>query len=283
MTDYLSTLHKEKKLYLKTLFDDIKSRRDKTFFRPSGTQIYVGAQGSGKTISAVYHTTQLKKRYPRSIVVSNLLLTSLSPRSFDTVTELGVLLNTSREGVEDSATPSSGLDERSEPLNPETQYLYFASMEQLSLALVGVNNSTYGVIYLIDEIHVYFNALDSKNIPMFVFSEISQQRKQRKLIIGTSQLFLRAAKPLREQCDNVIVCSTYMGVFTLQMAYDGMSLDQDYNGKLSGQLKKVGWFIQRREIRNSYDTYQKVVSGFEQYETSKPMQISITSKNIKNK
>ncbi len=32
--------------------------------------------------------------------------------------------------------------------------------------------------------------------------EVSQQRKQRKHIVGTSQQFMRLAKPLREQVKN---------------------------------------------------------------------------------
>lgn len=139
-------------------------------------------------------------------------------------------------------------------------------MEQLSIALTTVNNGYYGVIYIIDEIHTYFNALESKNIPMYVFTEISQQRKQRKLIIGTSQLFLRMAKPLREQCDNLIVCNTLLGIVTFQKVYDGMTLSQDFDGSLIGNQKKSGFFFHNRKIRSAFDTYQKVVSGAEQYE-----------------
>ena len=155
-------------------------------------------------------------------------------------------------------------------------------MYTLERVLVGVNNGKFGVVYIIDEIHTYFNALDSKNIPMFVFTEISQQRKQRKLIIGTSQLFMRAAKPLREQCDNVIVCSTFLGVLTLQKAYDGETLEQDYSGRLIGDKRKTGFFIHTREIRNAYDTYQKVVSGKDQLDAiEKPVQIEISGKLLK--
>ena len=129
--------------------------------------------------------------------------------------------------------------------------------------------------YLIDEIHTYFNALESKNIPMYVFTEISQQRKQRKLIIGTSQLFLRMAKPFREQCDSLIICNTTFGVFTSQKAYDGMTLEQDFDGSLSGTIKKKGFFFHKRFIRNSFDTYQKVISGAEQYaQLERPSQIA---------
>lgn len=257
MPSYLQTLKKEYQPYVKTFYDDIQSRKDRDFFNPSGTQIYVGSQGSGKTMSAVYHLIRLKKRYPRALVVTNLSLTGMSPLTF-----------TSRDTLNSAVTA----------IDSEKQYIQFRSMEQLSLALVGVNNGKFGVIYLIDEIHTYFNALDSKNIPMYVFTEISQQRKQRKLIIGTSQLFLRTAKPLREQCDNVIVCKTYFGVLTFQYAYEGETLEQDYSGKLSGTLKKRGWFIQKREYRDFYDTYQKVVSGSEQYDLSKPIEISLKDK-----
>jgi hypothetical protein len=138
-------------------------------------------------------------------------------------------------------------------------------MDELAVVLTEVNNGTFGVSYIIDEIHTYLNALDSKNIPMYIFTEISQQRKQRKLIIGTSQLFMRVAKPMREQCDNVIKCKTIFGIFTLQHAYDGATVEQDYSGAMTGQLKKRGWFFHTRKIRSAFDTYQKVVSGSEQY------------------
>ena len=157
----------------------------------------------------------------------------------------------------------------------------FSDMDDLALALTHINNGKYGVIYVIDEIHTYFNALESKNIPMYVFTEISQQRKQRKLIVGTSQLFLRMAKPLREQCDNLIMCRTLGGFITTQKAYDGMSLSQDYDGSLSGDLKKVGWFFHTRKIRGAFDTYQKVVSGAEQYEFETVNRIELVEKKRK--
>lgn len=259
MSKYLETLKKETQLYLKTLHDDIVARRDKDFFRPTGTQVYVGKQGSGKTVSTVHDLVTLKERYPRSLVVSNLSITGWEPLSFDTEADLLRVLAS---------------------IDPRTQYVQFHTMEQLAIALVAVNNGFYGVVYVIDEIHTYFNALDSKNIPMYVFTEISQQRKQRKLIIGTSQLFLRIAKPFREQCDNIIVCKTYLGVFTVQHAYEGETLEQDYNGKLKGKKKKTGWFFQTREIRKMFDTYQKVVSGHEQYENNKPMEITLKNKKL---
>lgn len=260
MSGYIDFIRKESRPRLQSLKDDLEARRNPDFFWPTGTQVYCGQQGSGKTISAVKHLLDLKRRYPKAIVVSNLKLQYLTPIAFDSKDALLAALQ--------------GID-------PQKQYLLFSTMDELELALVNVNNGFYGVVYLVDEIHTYFNALDSKNIPMYVFTEISQQRKQRKLIIGTSQLFLRMAKPLREQCDSLIMCTTYAGIFTVQRVYDGMSLTQDYDGTLYGKRKKTGWFFHTRYIRNAFDTFQKVVSGADQYEQFMRMDISSKGKKIK--
>lgn len=242
---YIDVIKKDFSPRIESLRDDINARKNKDFFWPTGTQVYCGRQGSGKTISAVKHILELRERYPKAVVVSNLKFLKLKGRHFQTEAELLHILET---------------------IDSVNEYIAYDSMDQLALALTKVNNGYYGVIYVVDEIHTYFNALESKNIPMYVFTEISQQRKQRKLIVGTSQLFLRMAKPLREQCDNLIMCNTILGVLTIQKAYDGMSLTQDYDGSLSGDLKKKGWFFHTRKIRRSFDTFQKVVSGAEQYE-----------------
>jgi hypothetical protein len=91
---------------------------------------------------------------------------------------------------------------------------------------------------------------------------------------------MRVAKPIREQCDNMIKCSTYGGFFTVQSAYDGATVEQDFNGRLIGNLRKRGWFFHTRRIRSAFDTYQKVVSGSEQYEQS-VASLDLTKNNIK--
>jgi zonular occludens toxin Zot len=240
-----TTLSKEYRPRLETIRDDILARKDPNFFWPTGTQVYVGRQGSGKTISAVHHVMKLKLRYPNAVVCSNLDLAELQARKFADKAELMAM--------------SGNFDVKKD-------YIYFQDMETLALSLTNINNGRAGVIYLVDEIHTYFNALDSKNIPPYIFTEISQQRKQRKLIIGTSQLFLRMAKPFREQCDNLIVCRTLFGFVTVQKAFDGMTLSQEYDGSLTGEHKKTGWFFHTRARRNRFDTYQKVVSGSTQLE-----------------
>ncbi len=247
MTDFSQILKKKFKPDFKVIKSDIEARKDKEYFSLSGTQIFCGRQGSGKTISAVNSLREIKKVFPKAIIVSNLDLTNYHALTFNDKEWLKVRQTTAKK-------------------HPNECYIRFNNIDELSMVLTMINNGKYGVIYLIDEIHTYFNSLDSKNIPIHIFTEISQQRKQRKLIIGTSQLFLRMAKPLREQCDNLVMCSTFFGIFTITKAYDAMTLEQDYDGSLSGDVKKRGWFFHDRKLRNSFDTFQKVVSSEIQFE-----------------
>lgn len=283
---YNQIIKKKLQPSIQAIKDDIDARRDKTFFWATGTQVYCGRQGKGKTISAVKHVYDIKQRFPECIIVTNLQLSStwLKARQSTLKPEQQDELDAASPRVADAMQSRflvANLAELLRDFDKRTEYILFSSMEELSAVLTGVNNARKGVVYVIDEIHTYFNALDSKNIPSFVFTEISQQRKQRKLIIGTSQLYLRMAKPFREQCDNLVMCNTWFGVFTTQRSYDGATLDQMPDGKLAGDMKKRGWFFQTRKIRNLYDTYQKVVSSSEQYETQTPVTFEINRKSLK--
>ena len=188
---YLSFIKKESKIHFDSIKQNYIDSKDKELFRASGLTVYCGWQGSGKTLSAVKHVYNLMVRYPKSILVTNLEFNSDLPNKIIT----------------------------------------FKNHDDLHRLLVEVNNDKYGVIYLIDEIHTYFNALESKDIPPYIFTEISQQRKQRKAIIGTSQLFLRMAKPFREQANYLVMCSTHGNIFTVNKVYDAHKLTTDYSGQ----------------------------------------------------
>lgn len=60
-------------------------------------------------------------------------------------------------------------------------------------------NGKDGVIFIIDEIHTLFNSLESAGMPLSQVTVWCQNRKNRRLILGTSQRFSRVAKPVREQ------------------------------------------------------------------------------------
>lgn len=202
--------------YISNFFKLWKEERDflrdnPDYFLPNGTFIFSGRQGSGKTLTAVRYIKELKERYPKALIVSNV--------------HINGIVYVPYEGIK---------------------------------SLTEISNGNHGVIYLIDEIHLEWNSLDSKSIPIEIFVEVSQQRKQRKHIVGTSQLFTRVAKPFREQVDKVIICKNYLGKFQFNTITDGESITTDKNGELKFTPLKRQWFFHTKEDYNSYDTFEKI-------------------------
>ena len=74
-----------------------------------------------------------------------------------------------------------------------------------------LDNGYKGIICFIDEIQAEFNSLESAKIHPSVIQTISQQRKRRLHVVGTTQLFKRLAKPWREQCNVCVDCSFILG------------------------------------------------------------------------
>ena len=124
-------------------------------------------------------------------------------------------------------------------------------------SLTSIENGQDGVLYFIDEIHLEFNSLESKNIPIEVMVEVSQQRKQRKHIVGTSQVYMRMAKPLREQIKNVVLCKNFFHCIQFNRLIDGDSAVEK-NGKLVFNTVKYSIWFHSPNLYSSYDTYAKM-------------------------
>lgn len=122
--------------------------------------------------------------------------------------------------------------------------------------LVLRKNGIYGIVNVIDEIHTWFSNKESKDLPPEVLGEISQQRKQKKCIIGTAQVFSKIAKPLREQTHFVYVPYTFFGILTIVRMADAT----DYDSEKDKFKKYKGFFIfvHDKELRDSYDTYKRI-------------------------
>lgn len=140
----------------------------------------------------------------------------------------------------------------------KTNYGY--AHEQASIThwkdVVASENGVYGEINVLDEIQNWFSSLASKDFPVEMLEELTQQRKQRKMIIGTSQVFSRVAKPLREQTTylyepfTILGCLTVCRVYKPSMSVDGLTANK--------KLRRMFFFVHSDEIRNSFDTYKKI-------------------------
>lgn len=122
--------------------------------------------------------------------------------------------------------------------------------------IINYNNDKYGVIVVLDEIQNWFNSLQSKDFPPEMLTEITQQRKQRKVIFGTSQVFSRVAKPIREQTYMLYEPTTIFGCITIVRKYD---ITTNVDGQAdTRKYRGCFFFVQNERIRNSFDTYRKV-------------------------
>ena len=92
---------------------------------------------------------------------------------------------------------------------------------------------------------------------MSVIVELSQQRKQRKLILGSSQVYSRMAKPLREQIRNVIICKNYFGLLQFNYLIDAFNTVEK-DGQLKVSKLKTSLFFHSKEDYLAYDTYKKM-------------------------
>ncbi len=156
--------------------------------------------------------------------------------------------------------------------------------------LVKNDNGIFGQIEVLDEIQNWFNSLQSKDFPMEMMTEITQQRKQRKVIFATSQVFSRVAKPIREQTTFLYEPTTIFGCLTI-VKKTRPKLDE--NGLNTGsKYKKRFFFVHDKQLRDLFDTYKKVEllskTGFKTEadqirNTSTGTNIKIEAKKVKAK
>lgn len=120
-----------------------------------------------------------------------------------------------------------------------------------------VDNGTDGVIFLLDELHLLWNSLESKNVPFSEMAAFCQMRKARRVIIGTSQVYGRIAKPIREQLKYVFICRNYLGVLQSNLIGDPTQ-SIEVEGRVQPAEVGVSWFFHSPELYASYETLAKV-------------------------
>lgn len=119
-------------------------------------------------------------------------------------------------------------------------------------------NGIYGEIDCIDEIQNWFSSNESKNFPPDMLTVITQQRKVRRCILATSQVFTRVAKPIRENTYLMYYPFTVFGCLTFVRVYKPI-LDEE--GKLKEKkLRKFFFFVHDKELRNMFDSYKTICS-----------------------
>lgn len=122
--------------------------------------------------------------------------------------------------------------------------------------LVDFTNKQKGIIVIMDELQNWFSSNQSKNFPPKMLSVITQNRKNRRIILSTAQSFHLLAKAIRSQATEVRQCVTLAGVVTVVVRREPIC-DNDGDVK---QMKYLGmyFFVHSPRLREAYDTWAVV-------------------------
>lgn len=239
---------------LKALFyDRVEFSVDNpNYFFPDGLCCFVGSQGSGKTLSAVNYVYNLMKEYPMAKLCTNIML-----KDYPIITFKDFLYNNYPKMVWQNYEDLTEMMKE----NIYNDYLKLNRVFAFDGTddLITYSNLNEGVIFFIDEIQLYLNSLESKSISINVMNEISQQRKQRKHIVCTSQVFGRLAKPLREQFNSVILCKKYFNCLQINslISQDDIDFNAD-SMNVEGQVSRKYFWFHHPSFYKRYDTYYKI-------------------------
>lgn len=153
--------------------------------------------------------------------------------------------------------------------------------------LIDYKNGKQGVIVGMDELQNWFSSNDSKNFPPEMLGIITQNRKNRRIILGTSQNFYLLAKAIRSQATEVRRCSTFFGCLTVVKRVEPI-LDSEGNVQ-EWKNRGMYFYVHNKKLRESYDTYKVIEnlkkSGFKEQpqEISNNTTIIMTGKDKKRR
>lgn len=119
--------------------------------------------------------------------------------------------------------------------------------------ILDINNGKYGNITIIDETQLWWSSKESSKLDPNVLTILCQNRKNRRIILGSCQKFYLMAKDLRMQCTE-LRSAFHIGPI---MGYIRKEPLLDTSGELSRvRFKGIKIFLQSQELRDSYDTFK---------------------------
>lgn len=125
--------------------------------------------------------------------------------------------------------------------------------------LVSFNNGIYGVIVQIDELQTWAYSRDFKNADPNILGIVCQNRKNRRIILGTAQKFSLIDKTIRIQVTELRSAFTILGCIS---GYIRKEPIMDVDGEVKKyRFRGIRLFVHSTELRDAYDTY-KVIEKF---------------------
>lgn len=137
---------------------------------------------------------------------------------------------------------------------------YFIEDDNVLKDALALQRGAEGVLILLDEAHLYFNK--KSGISLDVLTAISQQRKDRKRLVFSSQIWEELDISLRKQVKEIVQCNCYFHKLQVNHISNGETLTYD---KLQSQYVArplyTEIFKHYQSLYDCYDTYQKIISN----------------------
>ena len=125
--------------------------------------------------------------------------------------------------------------------------------------LLKYKNGKLGVIFLIDEIHLYLGSQKgANNINPEVLQTICQQRKQRIHIVSTTQFFAQLNINLRRHFDTIVLCESKCFNFKQKISIinrDSIASKESSGQQIEGEVIFSYSYWRSPEMFERYDTY----------------------------
>lgn len=135
----------------------------------------------------------------------------------------------------------------------DREIIPFTTYEDLQLITNGLN----GVIIVLDEFQVWYNCKVSKDIPIEEIACFCQMRKDRRIILSTSQVYKRVAIDIREQMSYIIDCHNLFNVMQINTIMDPRT-GKEVDGHVSGDIVCHRVWFHSPELYAMYETLNKI-------------------------
>ena len=144
-------------------------------------------------------------------------------------------------------------------------YTFIKDVKDLREAL-SFKNGANGVLIVLDEAQNIFNK--KNGVPLEVMAQFCQNRKNRRLILMTTQIWEDLDVMLRKQIKTVVNCRCVLGKIQVNTYHDGENLTYDkIKGEYTAPKRFTKIFKHNQKYYDRYDTYE-VVQTNETYDRS---------------
>lgn len=141
------------------------------------------------------------------------------------------------------------------------------------------NNGADGVLVLLDEAHLFFNKKDG--ISLDVLTAISQQRKDRRKIFLSSQIWEDLDVSLRKQVPEIISCKCLFRKIQINTVFKGHTLRWDKTQSSYVANKDYIYIFKHFDkLYERYNTYQKIINN-QEYQRENKQEILFINNNKK--